>query len=238
MCPLVPLLTCALTILAEQDNHSGYLWQPAFALDTVRRTPAFAYQPQPGDLFVANTHQHVWKLTYRLALSGPPTHSGMVVRMHDGQLALMEAGIGFHLYVELSPLVERLRDYPGDVYVRRRITPLTDVESKRLTEFTHAVYKKRVPPFRFVVQVTPLRSRGPFRTEWLAKPHGIRNTYTCSELAVEAGVAAGIMDAATARPAATYPRDLFFDHSSNRYLNQHFHLGDGWHPPSLWTYER
>ncbi len=42
-------------------------------------------------------------------------------------------------------------------------------------------------------------------------------------------------DADTARPSATFPRDLFFDRSLNPYLNRHPPLGDGWDPPALWT---
>jgi hypothetical protein len=42
------------------------------------------------------------------------------------------------------------------------------------------------------------------------------------------------MDAATARPAATYPRDLYFGRSLNLYLDRHLCL-DEWQPPARWT---
>ena len=41
-------------------------------------------------------------------------------------------------------------------------------------------------------------------------------------------VAAGLIDAKTARPAATYPRDLFMDHSYNLYINKHLKLAPDW----------
>ena len=224
----------------EQANQFGYLWQPAFCVDTVRRGPALAYEPRDGDLVVFNTAERLWKMSYFLALSAPPTHSGVVFRTPDGSLALLESGIGFNLRVEVSPLAARLAEYPGDVYVRCRKTPLTKDESARLTDFALAVYKKKVPPIRFVAQVTPFRMRGPVRTEFIGYPHGVRRGYTCSELAVETIVAAGLLDAEVARPAATYPRDLFFDHSCNPYLNRHFcpAISAAWDPPALWTCQK
>jgi hypothetical protein len=48
-------------------------------------------------------------------------------------------------------------------------------------------------------------------------------------------VAAGLIDPATARPAATYPHDLFFEKSLNLYLRRHFSLVCGWEPPARWV---
>jgi hypothetical protein len=45
----------------------------------------------------------------------------------------------------------------------------------------------------------------------------------------------GLLDPESARPAATYPRDLFFDASNNLYLNRHFKMSPDWLPPQLWT---
>jgi len=53
-------------------------------------------------------------------------------------------------------------------------------------------------------------------------------------LVTESCVAAGLMHATTARPAATYPRDLFFGHSLNLYLDEHLCL-DEWDPPARWS---
>jgi hypothetical protein len=67
-------------------------------------------------------------------------------------------------------------------------------------------------------------------------PHGNRRSYFCSELVTEACVAAGIMDPATTRPAATYPSDLFFDCSLNPFLDKNLKLAPDWDPPARWTY--
>jgi hypothetical protein len=240
MTPWAFLLICAsLPGQPAERAPFGYLWQPAFCLDTLRRGPATPYEPLDGDLIVFNSNERLWKMSYYLALSAPPTHSGVVLRMSDGAPVLLESGIGFNLNVEISPLATRLAEYNGAVYVRRRKTPLTKDESARLTDFALAVHKKRVPPIRFIAQVTPIRMRGPLRTECIGYPHGVRHGYTCSELAVETFVAAGLLDAETARPAATYPRDLFFDHSCNPHLNRHLcpAISAGWHAPALWSKE-
>src|SRR5262249_55942557 len=157
-----------------------------------------------------------WQIVYRLAFTGPPTHCGIVVCMPDGNLGILEAGAGSRLDVTIMPVHPRHEGYSG-IYVRRRKVPLTVEQSALLTEWAMSVRDKRVSVCRFPIQLTPFRERGPIRTEFFGKPHGVHSTYLCSELVVEACVAAGLMDAETARPGATYPRDLFFDHSTNPY---------------------
>lgn len=241
MFALASLCCCAVAVGGSPPESSpsfGYLWQPAFAVDSIRRTPCTSYEPQPGDLVLMNAGEKLWKQSYRLALSGPPTHSAVVVRTPDGEFALLEGGIGLKLTVEITPLAERLPQYYGDLYVRRRKTPLTKEESDRLTEFAQAVHKQRIATARLVFQASPFRTRGPRRIEYLAMPRGIGDhTWTCSELVVESFIHAGLLDSDTARPAATYPRDLFFDHSANSFLNRHLspQVEAGWHPPRMWT---
>ncbi len=112
--------------------------------------------------------------------------------------------------------------------------PLTDDQSARLTAFVERQDGKPFAVWRLMAQVTPFRTRGPLRTWFVGRPNGDRNAYFCSELVVESCVAAGLMDAATARPSATYPRDLFFGHSLNLYLDEHLQL-DQWDPPARWS---
>jgi len=73
------------------------------------------------------------------------------------------------------------------------------------------------------------------RTYFIGEPNGERSSYFCSELVMESCVHVGLVSAETARPSATYPRDLFFDHSTNLYLNEHMPLAEGWYPPARWT---
>lgn len=114
--------------------------------------------------------------------------------------------------------------------------PLTPEQSACLTEFALAQEGKFFALGRLLKQVTIFRSRGPLRTEFMGKPHGAdRRSFYCSELGMEALVAAGLVDPETARPAATYPRDIFFDRSPNPYLNKHLDLSDCWYPPARFT---
>lgn len=232
---LLSLILCALSPRQVPEHAAwGYLWQPAYAVDTVRREPAMPYEPQPGDLVFFNSSECYWQALYRMACTGPPTHCGIVVIMPDNEMAILEAGAGDRFDVTIMPLSPQHEGYTG-IYVRRRKIPLTVEQSAQLTDWALAVCDKRVGVARFPIQLTPFRQRGPLRTEFLGKPHGIRSNYLCSELVVEACVAIGLLDAKTARPGATYPRDLFFDHSINPFLNHHLNLSDCWHPPALWT---
>jgi hypothetical protein len=72
------------------------------------------------------------------------------------------------------------------------------------------------------------------RTCWLCKPHGDRRRYFCSELVMDACVGAGLVDNNRARPAATYPRDLFFGRSTNPFLDATLEINDSWLPAARW----
>jgi hypothetical protein len=70
----------------------------------------------------------------------------------------------------------------------------------------------------------------------MGKPVGPGHKYVCVQVVVEALVYAGLVDAKTARPSATYAQDLFYDRSRNPYIDRHPPLaGQGWCGPQLWT---
>jgi len=121
------------------------------------------------------------------------------------------------------------------VWIRRRAVPLTQDESARLTQFALAQDGKWFALQRLGVQLTVFRTRGPLRTRFVGKPHGDRHSYFCSELVMEACVAAGLIDRAIARPSATYPRDLYLDCSLNPYINRTLKLAPCWDPPARWS---
>jgi hypothetical protein len=238
----------------------SYLYQPSHSIDEVLREPAEPYLPQPGDFLLATDKNRFWKLTHDLAFAFEPHNSAVVFARPDGSLAIVEAGPTDPLQrkpaEELTPLekvarragsndtmwvtvmdmLEHLRDYEtkGPVWIRRRRVPLTAEESARLTDFALRQEGKRFALSRLALQLTPLRTRGPLRTRFMGKPHGDRSRYYCSELVTEAFVAAGLMDAATTRPSATYPHDLFVAQSLNPYLRRNLDLS-GWEPPARWV---
>jgi len=234
-CLLPLLLTVCPCAGAETAAQGFYLGRPAYDLDA----PALAttpYVPQPGDIFLASDRALWARAGHWLVGGGGVHHSGIVFRRSDGRMGLIEAGPFNSIRVEVMDPIEHMRDHirAGErVWMRRRRLPLTEEQSARLTAFVERQEGKPFAVLRLMAQVTPFRTRGPLRTWFVGGPNGDRDAYFCSELVVESCVAAGLMDAATARPSATYPRDLFFGRSLNIYLDEHLRLDD-WDPPACW----
>ena len=219
-------------------NDCGFLFQPEYCMDEAPRGPVQPYVPQPGDIYLATDRSRIIQAGHLLAGSGAPHHSGIVVAMADGRTGLLESGPFNCLHVGFGDLQENLEkhDKRGEkIWIRRRCTPLSSCQSEELTAWAMAQEGKWFAAGRMLLQLTPLRSRGPLRTTYLGKPHGERNSYFCSELVLESCVHVGLLSPATTRPTATYPRDLFFDQSPNRFLNAHFSLAPHWYPPAQWT---
>ncbi len=218
----------------------SFLYDPSYCMD--RKGPvrgkARAYVPQPGDVMLATDKNLFWKITHDMALAFEPHNSAIVVARRDGSLATLEAGPNDTIWVKALPLLPHLKEYAdkGPVWIRKRKTPLTADQSACLTDFAERQIGKRFALVRLGVQLTPFRDRGPFRTAVMGGPHGERSRYYCSELVLEACVAAGIVDSATTRPSATYPHDIFYDQSFNRFIRQHPPLACDWEPPARWLY--
>jgi hypothetical protein len=213
----------------------GFTYAPARDLARVVRYPAMRYDPRPGDVINMSDPTFASKAIYALALTGAPGHIGIVVRQPDGRFGILEAGFNGSLTTRYVPLDYRLAQYPGAVWVRRLRSPLTPDQDARLTEFAVRVDNTRYNLIAAKLQLTPLRNRGPLRTAVLGQTKGPDHPLFCSEAVVEALVYCGAIDSRTARPGATYPRDLFFDHSINPFVNRHPPLAAGWDIPALWT---
>jgi hypothetical protein len=243
MCPLLYPLLCSGCVFAapvDAKPADSYICQSAYSLDEAIRGPLRPYQFQPGDILLATDHTIFWSVTHDIAGAFQPHHSGIVIERPDGSVGVLEAGPQDSIRIRILDPISSMKEYEkkGPVWVRRRDTPLTEEQSRKLTEFAMKQDGKRFAIIRQGAQMTHLGSRGPLRTWFLAKPSGPdRSAYFCSELVTEALVAAELIDAKTARPAATYPRDLFMDHSYNLYINKHLKLAPDWDPPALWTSE-
>jgi hypothetical protein len=150
----------------------------------------------------------------------------------------MEAGSFDIQVIRGLPLVEHLSAYHNrkHVWIRPRCEPLTPEQDCRLTEFAEQQEGKRFARFRTYGQLTPFKSRGRLRTEILGRSRGPdRRSYFCAEMVAEAIVYAGLIPGEYTRPAATYPCDLFFDHSKIPFLDRNFKLGRfGWGVPCRW----
>jgi hypothetical protein len=219
---------------APDEASYGHIDQPAYSIDKQRRGPSFPYEPQPGDVLLLSNTNFAWATAYFMCGTGAPGHTALVARLEDGTLGIIEAGFNEEPFVNFTSLRDRLHDYPGTIWVRRRKTPITAEQSKALTDYGRIINGRRYGVVRLLAQLTPFRSRGPIRTYFLGKPKGIRSSYICSEAVLEGLVMAGLLDAETTRPSATYPRDMFFDESLNLYINEHLPLAYDWNIPALW----
>jgi hypothetical protein len=222
---------------AAEGVTGSYLYQPAFAIDDELRGPAVCYLPQPGDLMLRLDGSKFWRVTHYMALAFDPNGSGIVFARPDGSLAILEAGPNDTRWVGCLDMLPHLTESAdaGKVWVRRRKVPLTPEQSACLTAFALEEEGKRFALRRLAGQLTPFRSRGPLRTRFVGGPHGDRSNYFCSELVCEACVAAGLLDPERTRPAATYPRDLFYGRSFNPFIDHHLDVNLFWEPPARWT---
>ena len=231
------LLLAGMSLAAEDTPGGSYLFQPTYELDFALRGPTRPYVPQPGDIMLATDTSHFWKVMHNLAGTGHPTHSAIVFARPDGTMAILEGGPHDTLHCRALDAIPHLKSYEdeGRVWIRRRAVPLTKEESRALTDFAMAQEGKWFALQRLGLQLTIFRARGPLRTQFVGKPHGCRHSYFCSELVMECCVAAGLIDHETARPSATYPRDLYLDCSLNPYINRTLKLAPCWDPPARWS---
>ena len=234
---LSALLVCCAGVGAQPCVIESYLYEPSYCLDTKLRGTPRKYLPQPGDVLLATDKNLFWKITHDMALAFEPHNSAIIVSRRDGSLAVFEAGPNDTMWVRRLDMLPHLKEYAdkGPVWIRKRKTPLTPEQLACLTDFAERQDGKFFALQRLGVLLTPFRDRGPFRTEFMGKPRGDRLSYYCAELVLEATVAAGLTDRATTRPSASFPHDLFFDHSHNRYIQKHLPLIHDWEPPARWV---
>jgi hypothetical protein len=247
----VEILLAALLLPASPPpgacTAQSYLYQPSFCLDHELRGQPRPYHPQPGDIFLSTDYQFIFKMAHRVTFTGAPHHSGIVVARGDGRLALLESGPHNTLHVRMNDVEPHLASHVDRdrVWIRPRWVPLTCEQNRRLTAFAEAVDGRCFALGRLFSQATPFRHRGPVRTSCVGRPRaanfeadgtgkGVKRTFMCSELVAEACVAAGLLDPATTRPSATYPRDLFYGRSINHYIDRHLQMCE-WEPPARWT---
>jgi hypothetical protein len=185
------------------------------------------YHPQEGDILLFDDHCRWATWLYNCIGTGGPMHAALVFYRPDGTPALMEAGPHFVQKVFVWDIGPRLRTYDGTVLVRRLCTPLTAEQSTALTEFCLAQEGKSYALARVLLQGTPLKARGPIRTQCLGRTYLDRERWMCSELVVAAMTAAGVLNAKEHPANSFYPRDLCYDdvrHDLSKYYD----------PPALW----
>ncbi|HEV3386158.1 MAG TPA: hypothetical protein VG097_15160 [Gemmata sp.] len=223
-------------VYVPAEAPCGYLYQPAVDLHAIPRLPAIKYAPKAGDVLLLSDPDPLFNVLYVVARSGKPGHSALVVTMPDGRLGMLESGFSFTPWTRVTPLDYCINVYAGHVWVRQRETPLSSEQDRRLTEFAMMADGGEYNLRKFAMQLTLFRSRNPVVTRFAGKPVGPGHDYMCVQIVVEALVHAGLVDAKTSRPEATFAQDLFYDRSRNPYIDRHPPLaGRGWGEPQLWT---
>jgi len=219
----------------------SYLYDPAYILDDELRGEPRPYALQPGDICFAVNNNVFSRIGHQLSGAGLPNHSMIAFELPDGRLGILEAGPQSRLSLEVSEGYEHLRIYeaaPGRLWVRRRKSPLTAEQSAALTRFCMAQDGKVFPALRLAGQLTPFRSRMPFKAEFAGRVDPCQNTYFCSELVLNALAVAGVLDPEPLRPGATYPSDMFFSASRNKWVDRGVKLLHAdWDPPARWTHD-
>jgi hypothetical protein len=238
-------LVIGLVSIGESSRTSyGYVHDAIFVLDKRVRGCSRPYNPQPGDIFLFSDDRIGWTIGHNLAKTGKPHHSAIVFRMPDGTLWLAQAGshpvtpskVGIvPLEVDLQHEASRTGRRQRDIWVRQRKTPLSPEQSDALTAFALEATGRRFARVRLFFLMTPWRAKGPLRTAFLGKTDFDQRSYFCSEFVVTALAASGAIDEELARPAATFPRDLFFGTSRNYWVARGLEpLNCDWEPPARW----
>ena len=231
-------LVTAMSADAAPEVALGQLASPRPSLHYDVRGPLTDYRPAPGDVVISASNKLRTQVFYRLSLVGIPSHVGIVVRMPDGKLGVFESGGGGEHHTRTTPLDGRFaRTTDKAIWIRKPKVAPTAEQERRLNEFAALNEGKGFTRRRAIelVPAIPTGPRGPIRTFFLGKPVGFRDEYFCTENVLEALVYSGLIDAETARPTATSPRDLQLDRGTNLYIRLHPPLACGWYPPALWV---
>jgi hypothetical protein len=230
MFPLHTTILCAICWLADPGSarvEGSYLYFPATSFDGKPSARVEPYVPHEGDLVLFNDHKLMWQILYRVALTEPPDHSGIVVLRPDGTPALLESGPDDGEYVCILDALPRLRNFQGTIWIRRCKRRLTKEQSAKLTQFALAQEGKRYAVWRLLLQGTPFRSRGWLQSKYFAKTYLDRGRWLCSELVVAAGTIAGLFDPEIHKANAMYPRDIIDNHV--------YDLSVTWDDPGIWS---
>lgn len=186
------------SFVIESSTSSDGICHPLF-------TP---YSPHEGDLVFFDDGSVFWGVLYKIAWTGPPFHTGMIVKRPDGCLALLEAGPNDTDNIYLLDVLPRLQAFKGLIRIRRLKYDLSPEQSAAMTHFAVEQEGKRYAAWRLLLQGTPFRARGPLRSRLFGATKVNRDSWLCAELAIAAGTVAGIFNPQLIYSNCTYPIDI------------------------------
>lgn len=227
MLPSLAAVICLWGVPPEYLARPAYLLQMYSGPDNKVHLKAERYQAQPGDLVLFDSHDTLIKKLYHCCNSGTPLHAGIVFLQKDGTPAILEAGTNAVMKVFVFDMEKRLHDFDGTILVRRLRKPLTPAQATQLREFAEAQEGKGYALIRAILHASPLRPRDPILTSPFGRTVLDRDRWICSELAVAAATAAGVLDPSLHPANMMLPRDLCYD--------ERYDLSAAYETPALWS---
>ena len=128
--------------------------------------------------------------------------------------------------VFIFDLEPRFHKFDGTILVRRVRRPLTEEQSRHLTDFALAQEGKPYAIGRLIVHGLTQRAHCAIRADFLGRTVVDRDRWICSELVVASAVAAGVLNGEDYPANVMYPRDLAYD--------ERFDLSPFYEPAALW----
>lgn len=209
---------------SEAPSHqTAYLFKMTEGASSER---GHVYRPQPGDILLFDSHDAFMTKVYRCCGTAGPMHAGIVFRKPDGSLGTLEAGTNAVMKVFNFDLETRLREFHGTILVRQLRQPLSEQQSRQLTEFALLQEGKSYAIGRLILHGLTQRVRSAVSPDFLGRTIVDRNRWICSELVVAAATVAGIWGADDYPANVMYPRDLCYD--------ERFDLSPAYESPAMW----
>jgi hypothetical protein len=208
------------------DVAHGNLWIPSESAGYQRMDP-MEYEPREGDLLFFTDEKWVRRVLFWCAGTGRPYHVGLVVKDAQGQFCTLEARPHSENWVFILKMRERMETYHGSIWVRRLRKPLSEEQSKTLTNFAYSQQGKPFAFMRLAFEGTPLSVRRGLGRLVFAGPHTQKPNWFCSELTTAALIECGLFEGRGVWPNCVYPRDLFYDRT--------YRVNDLFEAPLLWS---
>ena len=185
----------------------------------VDKSAEAAYVPMAGDIVLFRHNHPLSRVFTAVTLSGKIIHVAIVVPRADGSMCLLETP-KFFSSVCLNDVSDRVKTYPGEIYVRRHRQPLTAAQRDGLTKFAYAQEGKPYDwvrcaaiPFSLPVPLV----KGQYR---MSSTDGSR--WYCASLVLGACCASGLLDPETVIVRGSCADDLRADYPLD--------LSAGWEP--------
>jgi hypothetical protein len=225
MAPLVALMLVLATPPDEAERGS-YLFQFEKGPDQKQHLVGKRYHPQPGDLLLLDDHHEIAARLYEVCNTGKPLHAAILFHKEDGTPAVLEAGRNGVLKCFVTDASTRMHKFDGTILVRRLRKSLTPEQAKQLTDFAMAQEGKPYALSRAIMHASPLRPRDPGLLRIFNRTVLDRESWICSELAVAAATAAGVLNENDHPSNMMLPRDLCYD--------ERYDLSPMYETPALW----